>query len=128
METAPIKKSGCQVKGGRMAIVGKKAQKAIRKSVNRALKKTGMKKALKKYGPEIVAAVAASIASTLATLGNTVAPGSKGKKSNLAKLSKNAYDKLTPTKTRKRAASAKTTRRVTARQPEAYQEADELEG
>jgi hypothetical protein len=99
-----------------MAIVGKKTQKAIKRSVKQALKTTGMKKALKKHGPAIVAGVAGSITSTLATLAGTVAPGTKGKQSNLAKLSEKAYDTLAPTKTRKkRAAPTRTTRRARKR-------------
>jgi hypothetical protein len=61
-----------------MKIVNRKTQKAIRKSV---------KKIIKKHGPKIAAGLAASIASTLATLASTSAPGSKGRKSNLAHVS-----------------------------------------
>jgi hypothetical protein len=110
-----------------MAIVGKKTQKAIRKSVKQALKTSGMRKALKKHGPEIVAGMAGSITSALATLAGTVAPGSKGKKSNLAKLSQKAYDSLTQKKTRKRAARSKTTGRGRGRKAEADREAAESE-
>ena len=64
----------------------KKTRKAISKSVG---------KVIHKHGPAIAAGVAGSIASTLATLAGTEAPGSKSKKSNLAKLSEDVSEKLT---------------------------------
>ena len=69
-----------------MKLVKKKTRKAISKSVS---------KVIQKHGPAIAAGLAGSIASTLATLAGTEAPGSKGKKSNLAKLSENVSEKLT---------------------------------
>ena len=69
-----------------MKLVKKKTRKAISKSVG---------KVIHKHGPAIAAGLAGSIASTLATLAGTEAPGSKGKKSNLAKLSEDVSEKLT---------------------------------
>jgi hypothetical protein len=71
-----------------MNMMKRKTRKAIRKSV---------KKALKKHGPQIAAGLAGGIASTLATLANTEAPGTKGKKSNLAALSRKLSDSVTGT-------------------------------
>lgn len=64
-------------------IVKRKTRKAIRKSVN---------KVIKKHGPKIAAGVGGSIASALATLATTEAPSSKGKKSNLAAISRKIAD------------------------------------
>jgi len=69
-----------------MKLMKKKTRKAISKSVG---------KVIHKHGPAIAAGLAGSIASTLATLAGTDAPGSKGKKSNLARLSEDVSDKLT---------------------------------
>ena len=69
-----------------MKLVSGKTRKAIRKSV---------RKVIGKHGPQIAAGLAGGIASTLATLARTEAPGSKGKKSNLAKLSEDVSGKLT---------------------------------
>jgi hypothetical protein len=71
-----------------MKMIKRKTRKAIRKSVN---------KVLKKRGPQIAAGLAGGIASTLATLANTEAPGTKGKKSNLAVLSGKLSDTVTGT-------------------------------
>ena len=68
-----------------MKLVKGKTRKAIRKSV---------RKVIRKHGPKIAAGLAGGIASTLATLAGTEAPGSKGKKSNLAKLSEDFSDQL----------------------------------
>lgn len=67
-----------------MKIVNRKTRKAIRKSVN---------KVLKKHGPEFAAGLAGSVASALATLASTQAPG-RGKKSNLAAMSERVSDAL----------------------------------
>ncbi|HZA35989.1 MAG TPA: hypothetical protein VE505_13715 [Vicinamibacterales bacterium] len=67
-------------------LMRRKTRKAIRKSVG---------KVIHNYGPQIAAGLAGGIASTLATLAGTEAPGSKGKKSNLAKLSEDVSEKLT---------------------------------
>jgi hypothetical protein len=69
-----------------MKVVKGKTRKAIRKSV---------KKVIKKHGPQIAAGLAGGIASTLATLANTEAPHSNGKKSNLAALSQKLSENLT---------------------------------
>src|SRR4051812_34846439 len=69
-----------------MKLVKKKTRKAISKRIG---------KVIHKHAPVIAAGLAGSIASTLATLAGTDAPGSKGKKSNLTKLSEEGYDKLT---------------------------------
>jgi hypothetical protein len=69
-----------------MRLVKKKTRKAISKSVG---------KVIQKHGPAIAAGLAGGIASTLATLAGTEAPGSKGKKSNLAKLSDDISERLT---------------------------------
>jgi len=61
-----------------MKILNRKTRKAIRKSVA---------KVLKKHGPQIAAGLAGGISSTLATLASTDEAGSRGAKSNLAKLS-----------------------------------------
>jgi hypothetical protein len=88
-----------------MKLIDRKTRKAIRKGVNKALKSSGMKKALKRHGPEIAAGLAGSLVSTLATLASTTAPGTKGKRSNLARLSDTAADAVTPAKKPKKAAS-----------------------
>ena len=67
-------------------LIKNKTRKAIRK---------GVEKVINKHGPQIAAGLAGGIASTLATLAGTEAPGSKGKKSNLAKLSEDVSEKLT---------------------------------
>jgi len=89
-----------------MKLVNKKTQKAIRKSV---------KKVIKKHGPEMAASLAGGIASTLATLASTDAPGTKGQKSNLAKLSRKVSDTVLGEdgkKARKRAEKAADEQRV----------------
>lgn len=74
-----------------MKIVNRKTRKAIRKSVG---------KVIKKHGPEMAAGLAGGIASTLATLAGTEAPGTKGRKSNLAALSKKVSKKVSDTSKR----------------------------
>ena len=69
-----------------MKFVKRKTRKAIRKGVNRVIKK---------HGSEIAAGLAGGIASTLATLASTDAPGTKGAKSNLGTLSDKVVDTLT---------------------------------
>jgi hypothetical protein len=59
-----------------MKLVNRKTRKAIEKSV---------RKAMKKHGPALVAALAGGIASSIATLAKTEAPDKHGK-SNLANL------------------------------------------
>lgn len=53
-----------------MKLVSKKTKKAIAKSV---------RKALKKHGPALAAAIVGSLASTVATLASTEAPRTRGK-------------------------------------------------
>jgi hypothetical protein len=69
-----------------MKIVNRKTRKAIRKSV---------KKVVKKHGAKIAAGLAGGIASALATLASTEAPattGTKGRRTNLAEVSKKVTD------------------------------------
>jgi hypothetical protein len=73
-------------RGIAMKLVDRKTKKAIRKS---------LAKVIKKQGPKIVASLASALASSLATLASTDAPGTHGKKSNLAKLLPKAADMLT---------------------------------
>ena len=80
-----------------MKLVKRKTRKAIRKGVNRLITK---------HGGEIAAGLAGSIASTLATLASTNAPGTKGPKSNLGKLSEKLVDTLTGKKAKKTRAQA----------------------
>ena len=84
-----------------MKIVNRKTRKAIRK---------GVKKAIKKHGPKIAAGLAGGVASTLATLASTEAPGTKGKQSNLDKVSNRVSEMIAGDggKKRKRVASART--------------------
>jgi hypothetical protein len=62
-----------------MKLVNRKTQKAIQKSV---------KKVIKKHGPKIAAGLVGSVASALTTLASTEAARSRGKRSNLADLSR----------------------------------------
>ena len=61
-----------------MKLMNRKTRKAIRKS---------LRKVIRKHGPELVAGLAAAVASAVATLASTDAPGTRGEKSNLGKLS-----------------------------------------
>jgi hypothetical protein len=79
-----------------MKLLKRKNRKAIRKSVN---------KVMKRHGPAIAAAIGGGIASTLAALASTEAPDGKGK-SNLAKLSENVSEALTPDKKKSRTRAA----------------------
>jgi hypothetical protein len=66
------------MEGGAVKLMNRKTRKALRKSVQ---------KVIRKHGPEIIAGLAAAVASAMATLASTEAAGSDGKKSNLGKLS-----------------------------------------
>jgi hypothetical protein len=87
-------------RGNLMKIVNRKTRKAIRKSV---------KKAVKKHGPKVVAGLAAGIASTLAALASTDAAGTRGRQSNLGKMSQRMSEMLLPSgkQSRKRGVSGK---------------------
>jgi hypothetical protein len=104
MQTAPVSPKYCRTdvlaEGAAMAIVNKKTRKALRK---------GVKKVIKKHGPKLAAGLAGGVASTLATLASTEAPGTKGKQSNLGKLSKEVTDMVGQgdKKSRKRDGSGK---------------------
>ena len=74
-----------------MKLVGRKTRKAIEKSV---------KKALKRHGPAIVAALAGGLASAIATSASTETPGKRGK-SNLADVVDRATAAITGTKDKK---------------------------
>jgi hypothetical protein len=103
-----------------MKIMQRKTRKAIGKSV---------KKAIKKHGPKIAAGLAGGIASTLATLANTGAPGTKGRKSNLAALSQKVSDSLSGKESRKRGSLRKNTdhkKKKGKRERKRGHEADEL--
>jgi hypothetical protein len=83
-----------------MRIVKKKTQKKITKA---------FQKLVKKHGPEIGATLAGGIASSLAALASTRAPGDKGLKASLAKLSDDLNELLggDGKKSRKKARSRK---------------------
>jgi hypothetical protein len=68
-----------------MKLVNRKTKKAIEKSV---------RKAMKKHGPALIAALAGGLASTIATLAKTEAPRGHGK-SNLADMVEQTKDSLT---------------------------------
>jgi hypothetical protein len=99
-----------------MKVMKRKTRKAITKSV---------RKAIKKHGPQIAAGLAGGIASTLATLANTDAPGTKGRKSNLAALSQKVSDSLSGTESHKRG-GRNTDKKKGKRERKRGQEADEL--
>jgi hypothetical protein len=69
-----------------MKLVNRKTRKAIEKTV---------RKALKRQGPALVAAVASGLASSLATLAKTEAPGKDGK-SNLANIAERVAEAMKP--------------------------------
>jgi len=69
-----------------MKLVDRRTQKAIEKSV---------RKAMRKHGPTIVAGLATALVSSIATLASTQAPGKHGK-SNLADLAERAEESLSP--------------------------------
>jgi NH3-dependent NAD+ synthetase len=108
-----------KVKEGTMKLANRKTRKAIRKSV---------RKVIKKHGPEAVAGLAGGLASALATLASTDAPGTKGKKSNLAKLSQQVSTALAGDDSKKsRKRTANKTRNQRAKGDEESLEADESE-
>ena len=99
-----------------MKLVKRKTRKAIEKSV---------RKAMKKHGPAIVAALAGGLASSIATLAQTDAPGKHGK-SNLADMAERAEESLTdklPKKSRKRNPEKKSARLTARSQGEERQRA-----
>ena len=69
-----------------MKILKRKTRRAIRKSIN---------KIAKKHGSEIAAGLVGSLASTLATLASTDAPAGRGKRTNLAELSRRLSEAIT---------------------------------
>jgi hypothetical protein len=73
-----------------MKLVNRKTRKAIEKSV---------RKALKKHGPALLAAVAGSLVSSIATLAGTEATGKPGK-SKLTDLADRAKESVTTQATR----------------------------
>jgi hypothetical protein len=103
-----------------MKLMKKKTRKAISKSVG---------KVIHKHGPAIASGLAGSIASTLATLAGTEAPGSKGKKSNLAKVSEDVSEKLTGSTDEQIRGdwSDESTKKKKHRDPEAEREENDLE-
>ena len=60
-----------------MRLVDRKTRKGIRKA---------LRKVIRSHGAEIVSGLATGVASMLITLASTEAPGTKGRKSNLAKV------------------------------------------
>lgn len=104
-----------------MMIVKRKTSKAIRKSVNRVIKK---------HGPRIAAGLAGGIASALATLASTEAPGRKGRKSNLGALSQQVTDALAgdvSSESRKKGRASKHTKKSGRRAKKGAQESEEGE-
>jgi NH3-dependent NAD+ synthetase len=92
---------------------------AIRKSV---------RKVIKRHGSEAAVGLAGGVASALATLASTDAPDTKGKKSNLGKLSQQVSKALASDdrkKSRKR--TAKKTHNKRAKREEESPEADQSE-
>ena len=94
-----------------MKLVKRKTRKAIEKSV---------RKAMKRHGPAIVAALAGGLASSLATLANTDAPN-KGGKSNLADMADQAKAAVTTS-------AAKPSRNRQARRQSHTRPSDDTEG
>jgi hypothetical protein len=90
-----MQRTGNRETEGAMKLVTRKTRKAIDKSV---------RKAMKKHGPALIAALASGLASSIATLAKTEAPGRHGK-SHLAELAARAEESLSdtvPKKSRKR--------------------------
>lgn len=75
-----------------MKLVKKKTQKKIEKMVA---------KIIKKHGPQVATGIATALGSALATLASTTAPGGKGKKSNLKKMSEEIGAAVTGDRPRK---------------------------
>jgi hypothetical protein len=105
--------------GDAMKLMKRKTRKAIQKSV---------RKVIKRHGSEAAAGLAGGVASALATLASTDAPGTKGKKSNLGKLSQQVSQALAGDdrkKSRKRAAKKAGNKRM--KRDEESPEADQSE-
>ena len=96
-----------------MKLVDRKTQKAIEKSV---------RKAMRKHGQTIVAGLASALVSSIATLASTQAPGKHGK-SNLADLAERAEESLSPAGRKKSGSRKQEKKRRNIRSTDRHDEA-----